>query len=62
MLCMIVLTLKLSSIKAIITMMNWDQEKRVDEVKFVELWWEWIKDVKKIDQVVAEKWITTEKD
>ncbi len=42
--------------------MNWDQEKRVDEVKFVELWWEWIKDVKKIDQVVAEKWITTEKD
>ncbi len=42
--------------------MNRDREKRVDEVEFVELWREWIKGVKKIDQAVAEKRITTEED
>ncbi len=59
---MIVLTLKLPGIKAAMATMNRDREKRVDEVEFVELWREWIKGVKKIDQAVAEKRTTTEED
>lgn len=39
MLCIIVLMLKLSNIKALMMIMNQDQKKRVNEVKFVELWW-----------------------
>jgi len=59
---MIVCSLKPSAIEAAMATMNRDREKRVDEVEFVELWREWIKGVKKIDQAVAEKRITTEED